>query len=412
MKICLLTRSLPVHRTGGLETHAWDLARGLARRGCHVFLLTTAHPDGRREDDIEGVHIHYIPKTLPARYTPLFFPRLNREILRLHEREGFDLVHSQGFAALTFRPPVRLPLIVTLHGTLFSETPLHRDQFREFSFFEKVRKVWRHRYRLMMYPFYMRFLRRASLILVDSRFSYNETRRDLPEVEVKLRLVPLGIDLSRIAAPDRASARARLGLPQEDVILFTLSRLEEMKGVDVALRGVAALESRKQSWRSAVAERDFIYLIGGEGRWRGRLEDMRSQLGISQVKFLGRIPSEQLSDYFAAADLFIQPERGHPAFGIVTIESLAHGTPVLASDAGATPEIITPEVGWLFKRGDAQQLAESLRNILPTIGEWRTRAALLRRYVEEHYSLERFLDDTLEVYHQVSAAAKGRGIQT
>lgn len=400
MKICLLTRSLPVHRTGGLETHAWDLAQGLARRGCHVFLLTTAHPDGRREDDIEGVHIHYIPKTLPARYTPLFFPRLNREILRLHEREGFDLVHSQGFAALTFRPPVRLPLIVTLHGTLFSETPLHRDQFRVFSFFEKVRKVWRHRYRLMMYPFYMRLLRRASLILVDSRFSYDETRRDLPEVEDRLRLVPLGIDLSRIAAPDRASARARLGLPQEDVILFTLSRLEEMKGVDVALRGVAALESR-----------DFIYLIGGEGRWRGRLEDMRSQLGISQVKFLGRIPSERLSDYFAAADLFIQPERGHPAFGIVTIESLAHGTPVLASDAGATPEIITSEVGWLFKRGDAQQLAERLRNILPTIGEWRTRAALLRRYVEEHYSIERFLDDTLKVYHQVSEAAKqGTGI--
>jgi glycosyltransferase involved in cell wall biosynthesis len=325
---------------------------------------------------------------------------LNREILRLHEREGFDLVHSQGFAALTFHPPGNLPLIVTLHGTLFSETPLHRDQFREYSFFEKVRKVWRQRYRLMMYPFYMRLLRRASLILVDSRFSYDETRRDLPEAEVKLRLVPLGIDLSRISAPDRASARLRLGLPQEDVILFTLSRLEEMKGVDVTLRGVAALESR-----------DFIYLIGGEGRWRGRLEDMRSQLGISQVKFLGRIPSEQLSDYFAAADLFIQPEKGQPAFGIVTIESLAHGTPVLASDAGATPEIITSEVGWLFKRGDAQQLAEKLSNILPAIGEWRTRAALLRRYVEEHYSLERFLDDTLKVYHQVSEAEKqGTGI--
>ena len=400
MKICLLTRSLPVHRTGGLETHAWDLARGLVRRGFNVFILTTAHPDGRSEDDIEGVSIHYVPKTHPAEYSPLFFPRLNREILRLHEREKFDLVHSQGFAALTFRQPADLPLIVTLHGTLFSETSLHRDQFREFSFWGKIGKVWRHRYRLMMYPFYMRLLRRASLIFVDSRFSYDETRRDLPETEPKLRLVPLGIDLSRIVSTDRTAARTHLGLPQEDVILFTLSRLEEMKGLDVALRGIANLESR-----------NFIYLIGGEGRWRGRLEDLRSRLALSQVKFLGRIPSEHLSDYFAAADLFIQPDIGHPAFGIVTVESLAHGTPVLGSDAGATPEIITPEVGWLFKRGDAQQLSEKLRNILPAIGEWRTRAALLRRYVEEHYSLERFLDDTIEVYHQV-LVSKGRVAQT
>lgn len=393
MKICLITRSLPVHRTGGMETITWDLACGLARRGHGVFILTTAHPNGRDYDKIENVAIHYIAGTQPSKYTPLFFPLLNRKIRELHKIENFDILHAQGFAGLTFKPPANLPMIISPHGTLFSETPLYREQFCKYSLAEKALKIWRHRWRIAMMPFYQSYLKRASLILADSRFSYDELVRDRADIREKLRLLPLGVDVGRIPQPERSAARQRLGLPPDKIILFTLSRLEEMKGVDIALEAV-----------SAMTERDFEYIIGGEGRWRERLEKMAQALGVKLVSFAGRIPDNKMHDYLAAADLFIYPDLGQPAFGLVSIESLAHGTPVLASAAGATPEIVTPEAGWLFKRGDAASLAEQLRNILPHLPEWRTRAVHLRRYVEEHFPLEQYLDQTIQIYRDAAAS--------
>ncbi len=390
MKICILTRSLPVHRTGGLETHTWELARGLVRRGRDVFILTTAHPDGRPSEERGGVKIRYVPHTKPARYTPLFFRRLNREILRLHKRERFDIVHSEGFAGLTFRPPADLPMLATLHGTLFSETPLYGEQFSTYSFGQRMQKVWRYRWRILIRPFYLRFLSRARRIFVDSRFSFNETLDDLPGVRERLRIIPLGIDIERYVPIDRISARKRLGLAPDAVILFTLSRLEEMKGLDVALDAIASLE-----------QQNFIYIIGGEGRLRSALEKQCIRLGLSCVKFVGRIPEEDLAHYFTAADLFIYPEVSQPAFGLVSIESMIYGTPVLASKTGAIPEIVTPDVGWLFERGNSESLAAKLRQLLSDIEELRTRAAALRKYVIQNFSLDTFLDKTLEVYYEV-----------
>ena len=390
MKIAILTRSLPVHRTGGLETATWDLARFLSLQGCRVFILTTAHPKGLPEETRDGVTILYTPGTSPARYTPLFFSRLSRRIRLLHEREKLDIVHSEGFAGLTFSSPPDLPLVATLHGTLFSETPLYREQFQTFSPFEKLAAIWRYRWRIAIRPLYRRFLKRLDRIFVDSRFSLGETLRDVPGSRDKFRVVPLGIDVSHPPPLDRMAARKRLDLPLDRPVVFTLSRLEKMKGIDTALEAARALENR-----------DFLYLIGGEGRSRSRLEKKAKDLGLSTVRFPGRIPDNRLSDYFTAADLFLYPEISQPAFGLVSLEAMFHGCPVLGSDAGAIPEVVTPDKGWLFKRGDAADLAAKWERILNRIPELREKSEHLRRYVVEHFSLERFIGQTLEVYREV-----------
>lgn len=389
MKICILTRSLPAHRTGGLETHTWDLARGLCRKGCHVCILTTSHPERKTLENIEGVEIHYIPRTKPSLYTPLFFSRLNRFLYNLHKKERFDLVHSEGFAGLTFRAPEGLPFLATLHGTLFSETPLYRDQFQIYPTLQKLKTLWRYRWRVAIKPLYLRFLKRLSLIFVDSRFSCEETLRDCPEIKDKLRIAPLGMDVSSPPLLDKIAARNRLGLEQDKTILFTLSRLEEMKGVDLALKAVSRLK-----------DANLIYLIGGEGRMKGALEKMIGQQCATHARLLGKIPEEQRADYFIAADLFIYPEISQPAFGLVSIESMFHGTPVLAAATGAIPEIVTPEVGWTFKRGDEQSLFEKLRELLPHTNKFHQKSHDLRQYVMDRYSLDRFIDKTLEVYEE------------
>jgi len=391
MKLCILTRSLPVHRTGGLETHTWDLARGLAKRGCRVFLLTTCPPPGSAAPIEKNITLEYIRGTKPAVYTPLFFSRLKGRLLSLHAREKFDLVHSEGLAGLTFHPPEGLPLVTTLHGTLFSETPLHREQFKTYSLPEKIGLIFRYRWRILIRPLYRRFVNRCSIVFVDSNFSHDETLREHPDIKEKLRIVPLGIDVSNPPSLDVKSARKRLGLPLDDVIIFTLSRLEKMKGADLALDALDYLKNK-----------NFLYLLGGEGRMREALEARISKEELAYVKLLGRIPENQLGDYFTASDLFIYPEISQPAFGLVSVEAMFHGTPVLASASGAIPEIVTPEVGWTFQRGNAKSLADKLGAILPRLPDLRERKHELRSYVTKHFSLERFIDHTLKVYQEIT----------
>jgi glycosyltransferase involved in cell wall biosynthesis len=314
---------------------------------------------------------------------------LNRFLHDLHKKESFDLVHSEGFAGLTFHAPQSLPLLATLHGTLFSETPLYRDQFHGYDTIQKLKTLWRYRWRVMIKPLYLRFLKRLNLIFVDSRFSHEETLRDCPEIKDKLRIAPLGIDITSPPLMDKIGARNRLGLEQDKTILFTLSRLEEMKGVDLALKAVSRLY-----------DANLIYLIGGEGRMKGALEGMIGQMQPGFIRLLGKIPEAQRADYFTAADLFIYPEISQPAFGLVSIESMFHGTPVLASATGAIPEILTPDVGWTFKRGDWESLFDKLRELLPRVKGFHLKSRELRQYVMDHYSLDRFIDRTLEIYEE------------
>ncbi len=390
MRIAVLTRSLPVHRTGGLETITLNLARGLAARGHEIVIITSAHPDGKKQEKYDGVTFHFTQGTVPSTYSPLFFTRLNRQFRILHEEKPFDLIHAQGFSALTLNPPPGVPLLATLHGTLFSETPLHRDSFSRLSPVAKTGKIIRHRWRILMFPLYKRYLTRLSRIFVDSAYSLDETLRDCPGAQNRFRVVPLGLDVSSPPRLDREAARARLGLSGKQPFFFTLSRLEEMKGIHLAIDALASLNHP-----------GIQYCIGGEGRMRPVLERMIRERCPRGIRLLGIIPREALADWFTAADLFIFPEISHPAFGLVSIESLFHGTPVIASRSGAIPEIVTPEVGMLFERGSSDSLAAGLRGFLPGISEWRSRAACLQRHVIENYSLDLFLDRTVGVYREV-----------
>ena len=390
MKICILTRSLPIHRTGGLETHTWDLATGLVRKNHTVHIITSAHPEGKESDRINGVNIHFVPNTKPAVYTPMFFPRLNRLLSGIHEKEKFDLVHSEGFAGLTFKPPEGLPLVATLHGTLYSETPLYHEYFRPLCFCDKLRTMWRYRWRIAIRLLYQKFLKTCDRIFVDSGFSRRVTLSDRRDIADAIRVVPLGIDVSDPPDMDRDAARKRLGLSMENPLFFTLSRIENMKGVDVALRAFSQLKRK-----------DVTYIIGGEGRMRAELEDEKHEMGLDNVIFTGRISDDDLSDYFTAADVFIYPEISHPAFGLVSVEAMFHGAPVLGTDAGAIPEVVSPETGKIVSRGNPDALCEGMKDMLENIDLWRTREAKLREYVMKNYSLDRFLEDTLKVYTEL-----------
>jgi glycosyltransferase involved in cell wall biosynthesis len=392
MRICLLTRALPVHRKGGLEYHSYDLATGLAARGNEVTVVTSAHPQGKTSETQGNVTVHFLPGRIPGKYSLAFFRSLNKRLEQLNADQRFDVVHAQGLAGMFL--PRRLMraigsrYIVTIHGTLFSETPLYREQFRGYPLIRKIEKIWQYKHRLVVYPFYRKVLRNASCIIVDSEFTSNELKLSRGSVRSRLRVVRLGVSEARYPCISKDEARKRLNL--SGTILFTLGRLEEMKGVRVALEGIRAI-SRK----------DFRYFIGGTGKERGSLETFCERNGLANVASLGEVPSEEVPYYLAAADVFVYPELGQPAFGLVAIEAMLQGTPVLASRAGAIPEIVTQEVGWLFERGSAASLAGELERLLASPELVRAAAARCRDYVLRNFSYDRMIDETIRVYQEI-----------
>ena len=128
-------------------------------------------------------------------------------------------------------------------------------------------------------------------------------------------------------------------------------------GLDNLLGAMAVLKVRRPS---------ALLLIGGAGSLRGALEAQSQALGLSEhVKFLGFVPDAELPRYYQAADVFVLPTRELEGFGLVTVEALACGTPVLGTPVGATPEILRALCPTLVFRGPtAALMAEDLEHFL------------------------------------------------
>lgn len=149
----------------------------------------------------------------------------------------------------------------------------------------------------------------------------------------RIRIVPGGFDPRPfLGAPDRAAARLRLGLPTDRPILVCVRRLTSRMGLENLLEAVAALRNHHP---------DLLLLIAGKGPLRPALEKRIEDLSITEnVRLLGFVPDQDLPSLYAAANLSVVPTVSLEGFGLIVAESLASGTPVVASRVGALPELL------------------------------------------------------------------------
>ncbi len=217
-------------------------------------------------------------------------------------------------------------------------------------------------------------------MIVLSDFSRRQLLGLHGSLTVPVLTVPGGADLARFRpAADRAAVRRALGIPGDGLFLFTVRDLEPRMGLDGLVRALALV-------RKDLAVR---LVIGGEGRLRAELEALVSTLRLQDiVKFAGLIPEGDLPRYYQAADCFILPTRALEGFGLVTVEALACGTPVLGTPVGATPEILSPLAPELLTDdASPEALARGIRRVAPLLEDqdqvFRGRC---RAHAERHYS--------------------------
>lgn len=200
-----------------------------------------------------------------------------------------------------------------------------------------------------------RSLAGADMILSVSQFTIDRMAMWHGATQARARMVPNTVNFAQFGMAPRDEALAKqLGLAGKRVIM-TLGRMaanERAKGFDEVIAAMPAMLRRRP---------DLVYLIAGEGDDRARLEAKAAGLGVSaSVIFAGEVPESRKPDYYRLADAFVLASQGE-GFGIVLLEALACGVPVLGSTADATQEaLLAGALGPSVDPRDADALADAI----------------------------------------------------
>jgi rhamnosyl/mannosyltransferase len=239
-------------------------------------------------------------------------------------------------------------------------------------------------------PGLRRLLRRADRVLATSP-NYVESSPFLRAVREKVDVVPPGIDPGPFGGVDRAAARRRYG---ERPTLVFVGRLVYYKGLDVLLAALGQVPEAQ-------------LLVSGSGpmgeRWRAAAEAAGT---AGQVRWLGKVPDEGLPELLAAGDVFVLPAVARSeAFGIVLLQAMAAGLPVVTTELGTGTSWVTQHgrTGLVVPPGDAAALGEAVAALLADPERRAAMGAAGRLRVEAEFTEARMVERVMRVYTEVAA---------
>lgn len=346
---------------GGMNVYLRDIAPAIASAGVAVDIFTRNHHAGGPEllevaPNVRVIHLPAgDPELVKSEVVP-YLPEYRQQLLSYVAKEGlkYDLVHGHywlsGSVAEAAAHQWNLPGVVSFHT-------LAAIKEREGSESEpEQRKVAE-----------LRMARGADLV-----FAFTEDeRRELNELfgieDDRIHVAPGGVDLSLFRPADRDQARERLGFDRKEQMILFVGRPEPFKGPDVLIRALPHMRD--------TANTRLVLVGGSEGEhsfdW---LRVLAADLGVAdRISWHRAVPHEQLVDFYAATDVTAMPSF-HESFGLVALESMASGRPVVASAVGAlATQIVHGETGRLVETHDPEDFAHCLDDIL---GNARLREAM------------------------------------
>lgn len=386
-------------KTGGMNLYVREVARELGRRGIQVDVFTRQTDYGMTVESIdEKADLIYVPAgpvedLAPSaiyRYLPQF-----RDHMLAFQRRDYELVYSHywlsGWVALSLQKEWEIPFVQMFHtlGRMKDriaeqnqamDTPtihMHERNIRVAGESEIIN----HANRLVAAT----PAERTQLVWL-----YRADRR-------KIDIVPPGVDVRHFRPMDRNEAKAKIGLRKTHRLLLFVGRIEPIKGVENICRALALL---KQSAPHTLNELS-IQIVGGENPHDDemrRLQELCFQLHLEDmVWFIGAKDQNILPYYYNAAEALIMPSD-YESFGMVALEAMACGTPVIASQVGGLAFLVQDDVtGYHVPVREPEALAERIHMLLcePQRRQQMSKAA---RQVAEGYSWEHIVDQLVTVF--------------
>jgi len=395
--------------SGGMNVYVRELARDLGARGIEVDVFTR----WREKDDPRIQQIGPNARVIHIQSGPIgYWPKMDvyahldeftAKLLEHAKTEGkqYDLVHAHYWlsakVARTLEQRWNVPVVQMFHTLgLVKREVMDEDIDGESDVRVTIER---------------QAVRESAAIVAASEIERGELRELYGADPAKVHVIPCGVDPTLFRPMRQADARERLGRDQCERIVLFVGRIEQIKGIDVLLRALGRLFVRHPDLRSDVC----LLVVGGaldpqdDAPETEKIQELRRLVHEhrmeANVNFVGSLDQETLALYYAAADVCAVPSLTE-SFGLVALEAMACGTPVVGTRVGGLQTLIEHgESGLLVPPGDDEALAEAIAQVL-TDHRLRTHLAHGARDRAEHYTWQSVGEKIDALYDSVLASSR------
>jgi len=388
LTVMMLSWEFPPRIIGGISPHIYNLSKSLAKNGVKVYVVTCDFPGAPQHETIDGVEVHRIdsyknPAPDFATWVYLMNVNMQKEAAALARSLGgnIDIFHAHDWlvatAGIGLKHVFRKPFFATMHSTeIGRRNGIHTD------------------YERMIHETEAWLTYEAWKVICCSDYMISHVRWAFGLPPDKLVMVPNGVNFEAYAAEnkeDLSQFRNRFALPQEKIVLF-VGRLVHEKGAHVLVNAVPKVLQKTNA----------KFVIVGNGYMRDQLSDLVRGMGLAhKVMFTGFVDDETLRKLQKCADVSVVPSLFEP-FGIVALEAMAAGSPLVVSDTGGLSEIVSHEVdGVKVYAGNPDSLSWGITRVLTDQGFANRLRANAYRKVQEKYNWDTIAQQTKTVYEVV-----------
>lgn len=385
--------------TGGMNVYVRDLTRELGKLGIHVDVFTRSQDDhvphvlhelgyGNRVVHIPAGPEHPVPKQELANYIPEFVEGI--KAFACEKRIKYDIIHSHYWMSGLAAAPLSdawdgIPIVHMFHTLGEMKNRIARtEEEREGEYRINGEK---------------QVIRRADRIIVATVAELTQLRF-LYKANGNMVVIPPGVDVSHFYPIPGDEAKMYVGLKPEDRMVLFVGRIEPLKGVDTLIQAMSGLQLKEKNKPVHLA------IIGGDpsaspeemSAEMARLQKLCDDLAVGQtVVFLGKRDQDKLPYYYSAAQLVVMPSH-YESFGMVALEAMACGTPVIASEVGGLAYLVRDgETGFTIPDQEPEELCDKISWLLNDHELHETMSARAVEYAQD-YAWEKIAKQIVEVY--------------
>jgi D-inositol-3-phosphate glycosyltransferase len=347
--------------TGGMNVYVRDLSREFGNQGVKIDIYTRSQDPALPRvqlltDNVQLIQIKAGPEQ-PYNKQKIYnhLGEFARGVMAHQKR--YDLIFAHywlsGLVGLRLRHHWSVPVVQMFHTLAalknkVAQTPQEREPIRRTNCEQEL-------------------MHRVDHIIAATPVDKNQMLEHYGAPPEKISIVPPGVDLNRFRPINKHEARRYLNIPIEHKLILFVGRIQPLKGIDVLLRALALVKRQQPR----IANDVCLAIIGGDAQPEmehsemTRLMELRASLGLEDlVTFLGAKDHDTLVYYYSAAEMVVIPSH-YESFGMVAVEAMACGTPVIASDVGGlTFSVADGFNGYLVPVRDAEALANKIRLLL------------------------------------------------
>lgn len=350
--------------TGGMNVYVRDLTMYLGQLGVHADVFTRSqdeHVPHILHDLGHGnrvVHIHAGPENpRPKQELQDYIKEFTNNILTFAQDKeiAYDLIFSHywlsGLAALRLKKAWGVPVAHMFHTLAHLKNKIAASEEEKDG-----------QYRI---DGEMKVLKGADRIIVATRDEKENLLTLYSAKEKKIKIIPPGVDTAHFYPIPVDEAKEYIGMPRDEKMILFVGRIEPLKGIDTLIHAIAQM--RKADVLSRCPH--YLYIIGGNPEACGedaskemqRLQALCAELDLHDlVLFLGKRDQDSLQYYYSAAEMVVMPSH-YESFGMVALEAMACGTPVIATQVGGLQHLVQDgETGFVIPNGDPDALEEKI----------------------------------------------------